>query len=273
MTDAQVTLTVQRRCAAPALAAGVLVAGLVTGSLAGSMPPARAADAAQTATAPRFAFDVLRKGERFGDHSITLDQREDGLHVSVSIRLKVKFAFVTVFRYEHDNHEVWRDGRLVSLSSTTNRNGTDLFVEARRVDGGYEIETKDGTTRVEAETGLMPTSYWHPGTPDRDRLLNTQTGKVMAMSVTAGDITQVEGPGDTAIEARRYHLKSESTEFDLWYDADRCLAKIQFQAPNDGSTIRYRPTDRLSAPAGAALADHPVIGHCVQARNDRSEAS
>nr|WP_274600014.1 DUF6134 family protein [Rhodothalassium salexigens] len=227
---------------------------------------------------PGFGFDVLRKGETIGRHEIAFKALPDGgLAVDVSIRLKVKFAFITVYRYEHDNREVWRNGRLVALNSATNNNGTDLSVEAQWVDGGYRIVTGAGeTVDVSAPDGLLATSYWHPATPDQDRLINTQTGAVMDVTITGRGPDAVAAPADQAkqrIEATRYHLSGPDLAFDLWYDADRCLAKIAFQVKRDGSTIVYRPTRRPVAPVQDDLAQHPLIGHCIDPKEQETHAS
>ena len=70
-------------------------------------------------------FTVLREGDDVGTHRIDFRQNGDALEVDIETRIAVKFAFITVFRFEHDGHEVWRDNKLVSMETETHDDGED----------------------------------------------------------------------------------------------------------------------------------------------------
>lgn len=247
------------------LALALALAFATAGAAAAEEPEAKS-------DAPGFHFDVFRKDSLFGSHHITFEKSGKTLNVNVKIRFKVKFAFVTVYRYEHDNHEVWRDGRLIALTAKTDDNGTPKNVSVQAEGEAYRITANGRTRTVSAPDGLIPTSYWHPHTVNAERLLNTQTGNVMPVTIVpeARDTVRVV---DRRVTATRYRLTSPRLAFDLWYDRDGCLAKIRFQAPEDKSVIDYRARSRLAGPGAAALSDHPLIGSCVAARSGDRGAS
>ncbi len=198
------------------------------------------------------AFDVLRKGQPMGRHTISV--RRDGADIiaDIAIDLKIKFAFITVFEYEHRNREVWRDNRLVSIETTTNNDGKRFRIAGRAEADGFRVTTGDGVERV-FTADVLPTSYWHPRTPQATQLLNTQTGELAEVSITALPAGRADGGG-------RQYVVSGDLDLNLWY-ADGCLRKLNFRAPGDDSLIDYRPAvsanacpAQLLAPAATTVA-------------------
>lgn len=205
--------------------------------------------------AERFAFDVSRNGSPLGRHVVKMRQRGAETVVEVAIDLAVTLAFVTVFRYRHRAEEVWQDGRLVSLSSTTYDDGKDLFVEARAVQGGLEVTGSSG--RYEAPADTLPTSYWNPAMVERDVLLNTQDGAMMPVTTSPVGIEDVE-TAEGRLRARRYRLVGE-IPLDLWYtEADRRWCALAFSMR--GSDIGYRAVEVPRTVAlDAPTTDAPTI--------------
>ena len=185
------------------------------------------------------AFDVLRKDSPMGSHTISV--RRDGANIiaEIAIDLKIKFAFVTLFEYAHRNREVWRDNRLVSIDTTTNNDGKLFRITGRADAEGFRVTDGDGIERV-FEPGVLPTSYWHPRTPEATQLLNTQTGELAQVSITPASADPATAPG-------RQYVVSGDLDLNLWY-LDGCLQKLNFRAPSDNSLIDYR----RAAPPGAA---------------------
>ena len=90
-------------------------------------------------------FDVYRKGDRIGSHNYEFDRDGDRLVVDVDVKLTVDFLFVTLFRYEHSSTEVWRNGRLTRLSTSTEQNGKAWSVDAALDDGTLHVTGTGGT--------------------------------------------------------------------------------------------------------------------------------
>lgn len=190
-----------------------------------------AAAAAAEPTPVNLAFEVLRKDKPMGRHTISV--RRDGTDIiaDIAIDLKITFAFVTLFEYTHRNREVWRDNRLVSIETTTNNDGEQFRIAGRADATGFRVTDGDGVERVFAPD-VLPTSYWHPRTPQATALLNTQTGELAEVSITPLPANRADGPG-------RQYVVTGDLDLNLWY-ADGCLEKLNFRAPGDDSLIDYR---------------------------------
>jgi len=202
--------------------------------------PALADDPApQPEPGEEIVFDVFRGDSRFGEHRVSFSEDQGDLIADVEIRLRAGLGPVTVFRYEHDSSERWRDGRLVGLRAATLKDGERLRVDAR-LEGDRLVV--DGTTpegepqRNEFELGVLPSSHWH-GYPAENglRLINTETGAPMEVTIDLLGEERVEGDGGQ-IETRRFRLE-ESLIVDLWYDEEDDWASTAFEAR--GQEIRY----------------------------------
>ncbi|BBK33085.1 hypothetical protein STHU_37190 [Allostella humosa] len=197
------------------------------------------------ATGPALAsdlrFTVFRDGTPIGTHRIQVEQVGDETRVAVDIALEVKIAFVTVYRYSHRNREVWRDGRLVSIDTATDDDGTREFVQGKAGPAGLAVRSTAGSYTAPAD--VLPTSYWRRPTVDRRQLLDTQKGRLLGVRVERAD-----PPGD---RAARYRVRGE-LDLDLWYDGDDRLRRIAFDFK--GSQFDYAPVGQPApAPRTAAI--------------------
>ena len=90
-------------------------------------------------------FAVMRSDSDIGRHSVSFERKGDELHVDVAIDLEVSIAFVTVFTYSHRNHEVWKNGRLVSIETTTDDNGDEYSLSGHAVENGFKVDGAAGS--------------------------------------------------------------------------------------------------------------------------------
>jgi len=217
-------------------------------------------------------FDVYREGERIGRHEITFTPAGETLRVDVAIDLRISFLFFTAYSYEHRVEEVWRDGRLIAMSSSTDNNGEPLQVSARAVEGGLKVMPAEGQAYLVAEP-ILPTTYWHPRTLEADRLLNTQTGEAMDVAVRSiGDREQVDTPWGPV--AAQQYLVEAARDWSLWYDPAGCLAGVAF-ADKRGTEIEYRLTDYIAPEGFAGMSEVPDAApyrNCAIVRAARATA-
>lgn len=180
-------------------------------------------------------FTVLRDGEDIGTHQIDFQQSGDALEVDIKTRIAVKMAFITVFRFEHDGHEVWRDNKLVSMETKTDDDGTDhTLVATANGDGELHI-VGDGKERT-AQGGIIPASLWNPSFLESNVLLNSLDGTKLNINVALkGD--EVVTAGGKSVNAKHYVMTGDF-ERELWYDDNWALVKIAFKG-EDGSDIQY----------------------------------
>lgn len=180
-------------------------------------------------------FIVLRDGDQVGTHHLNFRRAGNDLEVDIRTRIAVKLAFITVFRFEHDGHEVWRDDKLVSLETKTNDDGTDHTLQAA-ADGNGELRiTGDGKQRL-AKDSLIPASLWNHSFLDSKELMNSLDGSDLAIDVSfEGDEMVTVNGAD--VPAKHYSMTGDFAR-ELWYDQDWVLVKIAFKG-EDGSDIQY----------------------------------
>jgi len=190
---------------------------------------------AATPPVRQIAFAILKDSDPIGQHSVTFERRGEELLVDIAIDIQIRFAFLTLFRYRHENREVWRGGQLVSLDTWTDDDGTDYRVRARSTPAGLRVEGSGGT--FVAPKGIIPTSYWNPATIEQTRLLDTQSGRLLEVTIQSFD-EEAMSVGSGKIPVRKYAVTGD-LNLDVWYTPRGEWTKIAFQAR--GSTIDYAP--------------------------------
>jgi hypothetical protein len=190
------------------------------------------------------AFEVFRDGEPLGHHRVAFRREAEDLHVEIDIQLEVKLAFVTVFRYRHTNHEVWRDGHLVAIETKTDDDGERYWLSGRATEAGIVVEGSGGSFVAPAD--VMPTSYWNAEMVTKNRLLDTQRGRLIDVEIVpvGAEIVLVAGQ---PVDAQRYTVTGD-LELDLWYATDGEWAKISFEAR--GAEVVYARAEGPEAISG-----------------------
>lgn len=195
----------------------------------------------------RLDFDVFRGESQIGRHTLQFSEDGEAVEVRIDIDLEVKFAFLTLFDYDHANTEVWRDGRLYRIETQTNRNGDAEFLRMQAAGDGLTV---DGS-RAEAPllpASVVPTSYWNKqATLSQSSLLDSQNGRLLDIEVSEVGVEEIMA-WDRTIEASRYRIDGE-LQLDLWYDANGVWVKLEF-LDETGTPIEYV----LRPPAPTTLA-------------------
>jgi len=178
-------------------------------------------------------FTVLKDGSPIGHHQIDLTQTGDGETVSIKTDILVRVAYVPVYRFEHTGSEVWQNGRLVSLRSQTNDDGDhhNLAVNAM----GNFIEVNGDGSHSQASASVIPASLWNHDLVKQATLLNTLTGKQMAVSVLDLGEDTIRARG---AETRAHHYKiSGELQREVWYDQFNTLVQVKFKAKDDSDIL------------------------------------
>lgn len=184
------------------------------------------------------SFKVLRKGNDFGTHTVSFDvTSENEFKATSTVALKAGLGPITVFRYELDTTETWKDGQLVGVSGKTNDDGEDKFVEASL--DGDTLSVEGSAYTGSAPLGIIPSSHWHIGEAFSTRILSTETGEILDVKVEEIGRETVS-VGDEEVEATHYRLVSDLT-VDLWYDDQSRWVKLGFEAR--GQQIDYVLTE------------------------------
>ena len=146
--------------------------------------------------------------------------RGSGNDVTVDIATKVAVKLpvigVNAYRFEQTSTETWRGGKLVSLASQTDDNGTPHKISV-------------------GATSLVPASLWNADIVRASQVLNTIDGSTDSISVsTLGTETVATASGP--VSATHYALRG-GLDRDLWYDG-ATLVHVRFTA-EDGSQVDY----------------------------------
>jgi hypothetical protein len=188
--------------------------------------------AAQQPPAP-LVFTVTQNGSPMGTHRVSFARDGDTLVVDTAIRFEVRLAFITVFRYQHDAREVWRNGRLIAFDSLTDDDGDRFQVAARASPEGLRVAGSDGSHTVPADT--VTSSYWHIGMTKHARVLDSQSGRMIDLVATPSG----KGPvsvGGRPVPATLFKLSGEISG-DLAYGPNDEWAKLRFTSR--GTIIEY----------------------------------
>jgi len=170
----------------------------------------------------------------------------DDLVVTTRIRIDVRLLFVTIYRFESDGREVWRDGRLVRFETTTNDNGAKATVKAWAMGDKFVIERPDG--RLTTNDRIYTTHAWNRALVGSPVLLEPTSGKLyMVGFADGGDVKLAGSP------ARTYAIAGE-IEGRLWYAPDGTWLRMDLV--KHGGIVSVTLT---SAPArkGVAVARRP----------------
>ncbi len=183
-------------------------------------------------------FSVLLDGSKIGYHNFELERRDGAQELRSEASFDVRFLFVTAFRYRHTNLEIWSDGCLNRIESSTRQNGKRQSVSGARIDDVFEFDAGD-------RSGVLPEcvmtfAYWNPEFLEQPMLLNPQTGEYLSVDVEALGYRDVVARGES-VRAAAYRLTARDIEMTVWYsDNDEWLGLESIA--RGGRVLRYELT-------------------------------
>lgn len=192
--------------------------------------PVSAADSAE-----QWHFEVFIDDKAVGSHTFSVQEEGDTRTVESMADFKYRLLFLTLYNYEHDNREVWDGPCLQRIESSTNANGKRYSVEGWQREDAFVVDSGKG--REDLPECIMTFAYWNPDFLQQSRLLNTQNGEFLKVSVSepVTETVQVKGT-DTPVQS--YRLAAGELELDLWYTADQQWVGLQTEAKG-GRIMRY----------------------------------
>jgi hypothetical protein len=183
----------------------------------------------------KLEFTVIRGGDEIGTHQISMTTSQQGrTQVDIATEVAVKLAFITVYNFDHEGHEVWENGKLVSYQSKTDDDGTDKALNAR-IDGN-NLMVEGSARKAAVVQSIIPASLWNLATVTQTKLLNTLDGSEMAIAVKKMGEESLDIRGGK-VAAQHYALTGD-LEREVWYDPHGQLVKVRFLG-SDGSEIQY----------------------------------
>lgn len=196
--------------------------------VAASLATVIVALSATMAQADTLNYTVLRDGKTIGTHAVTIDQKGGATEVAIETDIAVKVFFVTAYKFKHTSQESWSNGKLVSITSTTDDDGIAKALNARAERGRLTVDSKvkGNERRQHADANAFPASLWNAATVKQSALLNTLDGAVMTVAVEDLGSENVDA-GGTSVQAQHYAITGELTR-ELWFDATNRLVRMSF---------------------------------------------
>jgi hypothetical protein len=191
--------------------------------------------------AEEMRFSVLLDDRPIGEHRFRIQESPQGRVVESEARFDVSVLFVPVFSYRHSNTEVWRDGCLSRIESETDSNGDRYLVDGRREALAFAVETAEGASSYATDC-LMTFAYWDRSFLGQDRLLNSQTGEVVAVNVQPlGSERLTIAGNEVPAEAFRIRAVDEGLDIKVFYDErNGRWVSLESRLAN-GKLMRYLP--------------------------------
>lgn len=195
----------------------------------------------------RWQFKVLLDDREIGSHEFTVSQANGSQTVQTDASFDVKVLFVNLYRYRHQNTEVWQGNCLRSINAETDANGKQFSVAGQVNDSYFQVNT--ASTEKELPACIMTFAYWNPAFLTENKLLNSQTGEYEDVTITRVGEESIQ-VNDETLAAVKYLIDLKAGPITLWYGARdfRWLALESVAA--GGRTLRYDPL--MIPPSGNA---------------------
>lgn len=180
-------------------------------------------------------FGVFRNGACIGEHSVRFQSDGDRLIVATRVHVAVRALLFTVYRFEHQAQEIWHSGRLLSVESTTNDDGTLLQVSGRAASDGFRVIGEHGPFLASPQL-LTSNSLWNSRIVGESRLIDVQRGGeigLVARRLADEQVTMPQG----VVRARRYHMITPYYAGSVYHDASGRWVKASLELK--GESIEY----------------------------------
>ena len=180
-------------------------------------------------------FTVMRNDARIGTSTISIEGSGSKTTIANATHVAIKFAFLTLYRFDQTETEQWVQGRWQSISATTDDNGTlHRMIAANALDG---IIVQDNGAERRIAASVIPASLWNEAILTQSSVLDLLDGKIVPMKVVDRGVDGLLVQGKP-VRARHFRLTTEFSQ-DVWYDQNHQLVRVELKG-RDGSTIRYQ---------------------------------
>lgn len=197
-----------------------------------------------------FTFTVTREGAPIGMHRVAFSHDGKRIEIDTEMELKVTFAMVPLYRFSHQRHEVWEDGRPIMITARTDDNGEKLNITLRPDGAGYVRTVNDRVDKLGPSTKVL--AIWNQETLEAKpgRFVSVIEDETLELAFTfVGKETMVIDGRKIAVE--RYRMTG-TEERDIWYDSDGQIARVRFE--RRGDQIEYIRNEYLARPLDGRLA-------------------
>ncbi|HBQ17171.1 MAG TPA: hypothetical protein DEF51_40595 [Myxococcales bacterium] len=179
-------------------------------------------------------YRITRNGDDIGTHRVRFERGDSQMTLEHEISIRVRILALEAYRYDLRAREVWREGRLVGFSSTTDRNGDAVQVFARRGGSGIRVRAAGGERVTVPGSAIPADPHWNVLSAGDALMIEAEDGALRRVRVS-GPRTETLTLAGRRLSTHRYDVTGEH-DASLWYDEDGYLVKKRLRA-SDGSTV------------------------------------
>lgn len=196
--------------------------------------------------ANNLTYDIVRKGSVIGTHKVSFSADEEGERVvDIKARIRVKLAFITVFKLDHTSTEVWEGNQLERLVAHTKKNSKEAEVQVAVEGDALVLESPEGEGPLPSDvvpTSFTKTDLWSVDGKRELTLLDTLSGLQKKSVLTGHGYRQLDVGG--AVQDLRYYtideVESGVQTHEFWIDDAGNMVKCRF-ITKDGDELFYVP--------------------------------
>ena len=168
-------------------------------------------------------FDLYRNNKLIGKHVYLFTQNSDNLVVNSKINFKIKKFGVTLYKYQAEGTEVYKNSKLLSFNSKTDQNNKKKYVNIEQKENKYFI---DGSSyKGEAPTDYIVGTWWNHAIVQAQAQISAVSGRIIKQKVTYLGKETIEINGKK-IETLHFNFSSTDKKLDkgkklntdVWYE-------------------------------------------------------
>lgn len=185
-------------------------------------------------------YRIERKGSDIGRHEVAMTRRDGQVQVDIAFKIRVKVAFLTVFKMDHHAHEVWtEDGALKALHALTERSSGTFRVDVAPNGEGFKVMVNGDETV--APPDVVPTSFSFARGLFGDlavqvTLLDTLSGNQKPSFIQPLDRQSLTLDNGAVVETRYFEIVRTDTgqlTHQIWVDDDGTMLKLGLFTKDD----------------------------------------
>ena len=170
-----------------------------------------------------YDYIVLHGDEPIGSHRVSIARNGNEIVIETESNLKVGFGPLTVFEFEHQRRELWRDWELVESIAQTTKNGESYNIKITRQAEGYKRVVNGREDQLEDPVKVL--ALWHGDLFEHEFFISPLEDKLYRLSVDFVGEERIE-IGDQRVQALHYRMTGDS-ERELWYDEAGHVLKVR----------------------------------------------
>ena len=174
-------------------------------------------------------FKIFLDNNEVGQHHFTMREHGGDLEVTSEASMDFNVLLIKKYKYRHSAKEIWKDGCLKSVESTTQRNNKNIEISGKLLAGRFVV-TNSGVEESLKEC-TKSFAYWRPEWLEDESLLNVETGKYTPVTL--------ESEFDPNTLMTRKTLGLPKTEIRLKYDKSSEWQSLESDLKIVG-TLRYQ---------------------------------